>query len=165
MHGKGEEGSDVGAYLSGDGCIRDGVRRRYRDGARLVLPMRGLSLPLTSAIQHDLARLPPNVLPHDRERHVGWQDRIVARDLSQIVRLWVGLTFVDFEQVFAFVPLPRPEGVSGMTMTTTSCEGSGKARRSPGRSTEPPRFPWTLRHSQVFMSDEDHIEGGGVCVC
>ena len=138
MHGKGEEGSDVGAYLSGDGCVRDGVGRRYRDGTRLVLPMRGLSLPLTSAIQHDLARLPPNVLPQDRERHVGWQDRIVARDLSQIVRLWVGLTFVDF--LFAFVPLPSPGGVSGMTMTTTSHEGSGKARRSPGPEHRTPPF-------------------------
>ena len=49
--------------------------------------MRGLSLPLTSVMQDDLARMPPDVLPHDRERHVGGQDCIVARDLPQIVRL------------------------------------------------------------------------------
>jgi hypothetical protein len=117
--------------------------------ATVVLPMRGLSLPLTSATQHDLARL-----PHDHERHVGWQDRIVARDLSQIVRLWVGLTFVDF--LFAFVPLPRPEGVSGMTMTTTSCEGPGKGAEitRPGVP-NPLSFSLDLRHSQVVMSNED----------
>ena len=53
-------------------------------------------------MQHDFARLPPDVLPHDRERHVGRQDRIVAQDLPQIVRLWAGLTFVGF--LIVFVP-------------------------------------------------------------
>lgn len=50
----------------------------------VVLPVR--SLTLAAVIQHDLARLPPDVLPHDSERHIGRQDRVVTRDLPHIVR-------------------------------------------------------------------------------
>ena len=66
---------------------RDGVGGRLMDRDQLVLPMRGRSGPLTSVMQHDLARLPPDVLPHGRKRHVGRQDRIVAQDLPQVILL------------------------------------------------------------------------------
>ena len=42
-------------------------------------------------MQHDLTRVPPDVLLHDRERHIGRQQGIVARDLPQIVRLQVAV--------------------------------------------------------------------------
>ena len=124
--------------------------------------MRGLSLPLTSVMQHNLARLPPDVLPHDHESHVGRQDRIVARDLPQIIRLQVELRFVGF--LFVFVP----RGCCCME-TLRVCLGRRRRRRrlvvrvkgragrcvgcDPARSTEPHALYsfLDLRHSQVGM--------------
>ena len=87
-----------------------------------------------AVMQHDLARLPPDVLPHDRERHIGRQHRIVARDLPQIVRPWVreGVGVVRFWLVYG-------GGVRRVGRQLVGVDGwAGRCvRRRPAWSTQP----------------------------
>ena len=50
--------------------------------------------PSKAIVEHDLARLPPDVLPHGRERHIVRQNRIVAQDIPEILWWWAVFVFV-----------------------------------------------------------------------
>jgi hypothetical protein len=46
-------------------------------------------------MKNQLARLPPNILSHHREGHIGWQHRLIAQKLPHIFRPWAGLMADD----------------------------------------------------------------------